>query len=117
MTAPAGLPFSKVRKAGALVYLSGEMPIAADGSIPEGIEAQTTLTLDRIAATLSGQGLGLDDVVSVTAYLIDPADFPAFNRVYAARFQQPFPVRTTVRADLMLPQARLELTVIAQART
>ncbi|MEI2415610.1 RidA family protein [Orrella sp. JC864] len=107
------LPFSKVRRAGGLVFLSGEMPIAPDGSIPEGIAAQTSLTLDRIAATLAGQGLGLDDIVSVTAYLVDPADFEAFNRVYASRFSDPLPVRTTVRAGLMLPAARIELTVIA----
>lgn len=116
MSSIQALPFSKTRSVAGLVFLSGEMPIGPDGAVPEGIEAQTTLTLDRIAATLATQGLTLDDVVSVTAHLIDPADFAAFNRVYAARFRQPYPVRTTVRADLMLPMARLELTVVAQAR-
>lgn len=116
MSQVQALPFSKTRSSADLVFLAGEMPIGPDGSVPEGIEAQTTLTLDRIAATLAAQGLTLNDVVSVTAYLIDPTDFAAFNRVYAARFTQPYPVRTTVRADLMLPVARLELTVVAQAR-
>ena len=110
--APA-LPFSKLRRVGDLVFLSGEMPIVAEGAMPEGIEAQTALTLQRIAATLQGEGLGLDDVVSVTAYLVDAADFAGFNRVYAEHFAEPRPVRTTVRADLMLPGARLELTVVA----
>ena len=110
------LPFSKTRSAAGCVFLAGELPIAADGSLPAGIEAQTELALDRIAATLAGQGLTLDDVVSVTAYLTDPADFAAFNRVYAARFVAPYPVRTTVRADLMLPGALLELTAVAQER-
>ena len=45
MTAPA-LPFSKLRQARGLVFLSGEMPFAEDGSIPEGIEAQTALVTD-----------------------------------------------------------------------
>lgn len=116
MTAAPSLPFSKTRPAAGLMFLAGEMPIAADGSVPEGIEAQTALTLDRIAATLAGEGLTLDDVVSMTAYLTDPADFPVFNRAYAARFKMPYPVRTTVRADLMLPGARLELTAVAQVR-
>lgn len=118
MSTPGALPFSKVRPAasGELVFLSGDLPIAADGSIPEGIEAQTALTLDRIAATLQTQGLTLDDVVSITAYLTNAADFAAFNQVYASRFSQPYPVRTTVRADLMLPGARLELTAVARAR-
>jgi hypothetical protein len=42
---------------------------------------------DCIAATLAGQGLALSDVVSVTAYLVDAADFAAFNGVYAAERQ------------------------------
>jgi enamine deaminase RidA (YjgF/YER057c/UK114 family) len=45
MTASA-LPFSKLRQARGLVFLSGEMPFAEDGSIPEGIEAQTALVTD-----------------------------------------------------------------------
>ncbi len=117
MTQATALPFSKTRRSGELVFLSGDLPLGPDGAIPAGIEAQTELTLDRIAATLATAGLDLNDVVSVTAYLIDPADFAAFNRVYAARFSQPYPVRTTVRADLMLPNARLELTVVARARS
>lgn len=117
MTQPAALPFSKTRLSGDLLFLSGDLPLGADGAMPAGIEAQTHLTLDRIAATLAGQGLDLGDVVSVTAYLTEAADFAGFNRAYAARFTPPYPVRTTVRADLMLPDARLELTVVARTRS
>jgi enamine deaminase RidA (YjgF/YER057c/UK114 family) len=116
MTQLPALPFSKVRRAAGLVFLSGELPIAADGSVPDGIEAQTALTLQRIAATLQGESLSLADVVSVTAYLVNPADFAGFNRAYAEAFAEPRPVRTTVRVDLMLPKALLELTVIASAQ-
>jgi 2-iminobutanoate/2-iminopropanoate deaminase len=114
MTQSAALPFSKTRAFDNLVFLSGDMPIAPDGSVPAGIEAQTTLVLQRIEATLKSEGLTLADVMSVTAYLVDPADFAGFNRAYAQAFPEPLPVRTTVRADLMLPGALLELTVIAR---
>lgn len=113
MSAPAALPFSKTRSHGDLVFLSGELPLDTQGGVPEGIEAQTALTLQRIEATLRGEGLTLADVLSVTAYLVNPADFAAFNRAYAKVFTEPRPVRTTVRADLMLPGALLELTVVA----
>ena len=113
MSSPATLPFSKTRSHGDLVFLSGELPLDTQGNVPEGIGAQTTLTLQRIEATLRGEGLTLADVLSVTAYLVNPADFAAFNHVYAKAFTEPRPVRTTVRADLMLPGALLELTVVA----
>lgn len=113
MTQAPALPFSKTRTLGNLVFLSGELGIAPDGSVPAGIEAQTALTLSRIEATLRTEGLTLADVVSVTAHLVNAGDFAAFNRVYAEAFAEPRPVRTTVRADLVLPGALVELTVIA----
>lgn len=112
----AELPFSRVRRAAGLVFLSGEVPFDANGAVPYGIAAQTDLVLDRIAATLAGEGLTLDDVVSCTVYLVDPADFSAFNQTYARRFKAPLPVRTTIVADLVVPAARIEITVIAGAR-
>jgi 2-iminobutanoate/2-iminopropanoate deaminase len=114
MSTPAP-PFSKVRRAGDLVFLAGEVPFADDGSIPQGIGPQTDLTLARIALTLNGEGLSLKDVVSCTVHLADKADFRAFNEAYARHFSDPLPVRTTVQAELML-DARVEITVIAKAR-
>ena len=112
---PNSLPFSKKRHHGDTLYLSGEMPFAEDGSIPEGIEAQTDLTLRRIAATLAEEGLTLDDVVSCTVHLADRADFAAFNAAYAKHFSEPRPVRTTVEARLMI-DAKVEITAIAKFR-
>ena len=108
------LPFSKVRRIGRTVYLSGELGFAADGSIPEGIEAQTANCLERIRATLEGEGLSMANVVSCTCYLVDRADFAAFNGVYARYFTDPLPVRTTVESGLMI-DAKVEITVIAEA--
>ncbi|KAA0595569.1 enamine deaminase RidA (YjgF/YER057c/UK114 family) [Azospirillum lipoferum] len=110
------LPFSKSRRADGLVFLSGELPFGPDGTIPEGIGAQTDLALDRIAATLEGEGLSLADVVSCLVHLTDKADFAAFNEAYARRFPEPHPVRTTVVAGLLV-DARIEITVTAKART
>jgi 2-iminobutanoate/2-iminopropanoate deaminase len=112
MTASA-LPFSKLRQARGLVFLSGEMPFADDGRIPEGIAAQTALVLRRVGATLATVGLGLDDVVQVAVHLVDGADFAAFNAEYRQHFRDPLPVRTTVVASLLAPGARLEVTITA----
>jgi enamine deaminase RidA (YjgF/YER057c/UK114 family) len=109
-------PFSLVRRASGLVFLSGEVPRADDGTIPDGIAAQTDLTLTLIAETLAGEGLSLADVVSCTVYLTDKADFAAFNAAYRKHFSDPLPVRTTVQAQLMLDAAKIEITVVAQER-
>ncbi|MGG7566747.1 RidA family protein [Rhodovulum sp. DZ06] len=108
------LPFSKTRRVGSTVYLSGEIGFAPDGTVPAGIEAQTRNIFARLSATLEAEGLTLGHVVSATCYLTDAADFAAFNAVYAEHFSDPLPVRTTVRCDLMI-DAKVEITVIAEA--
>jgi 2-iminobutanoate/2-iminopropanoate deaminase len=45
-------------------------------------------------------GAGLADVVKVTVFLVDLADFDAYNAVYRDSFEEPFPARTTVQAGL-----------------
>lgn len=110
------IPLSKLRRDGDTVYLSGELGFNPDGSLPEGIEAQTRNCIANIRKTLATQNLDLSDVLSCTCYLIDAADFPKFNAVYADAFSDPLPVRTTVGCFLMLPEARVEVTVIAKAR-
>lgn len=117
MTAPSNLPFSKLRLVQGLAFLSGEMPFAADGSIPDGITAQTELVLQRIADTLASAGLDLNDVVQVAVHLVNPADFGSFNEAYRRHFQDPLPVRTTVVASLLAPGALLEVTVTAAQRS
>lgn len=107
------LPFSKSRRAGNLLFLSGELPLASDGSVPDGIGAQTELTLTRIAETLAIEGMTLADVVQVTVHLVRAEDFPAFNEAYENHFQAPYPTRTTVVAPLVLPAAGVEITVVA----
>jgi 2-iminobutanoate/2-iminopropanoate deaminase len=114
-SSPSSWPFSLVRRAGGLVFLSGEVPVADDGTIPEGIAAQTDLTFKLIGETLAEQGMSLADVVSCTVYLADKADFAAFNQAYRKHFSDPLPVRTTVEAKLMA-DVRIEITVVAAER-
>lgn len=108
-------PLSKLRRLGDAVHLSGELGFGADGTVPEGVAAQTGNAIDRIQATLATEGLDLSDVVSAACYLTDRTDFAAFNAVYAARFPQPYPTRTTIECGLMI-DAKVEITVIAKAR-
>jgi len=110
------LPFSKIRSTNGLVFLSGELPIPDAGPIPDGIAPQTNLTLERIDASLRTVGLSLADVVQVTVHLARAEDFAEFNATYRKHFQTPYPTRTTVVAQLLVPGARIEITVTAATR-
>ncbi len=99
---PPGGAYSHLAVAHGLVFTAGFGPQdPATGSIPEGISAQTEATLRNVERALSEVGLGLADVVKVTAHLARlEADFTGFNAAYERVFAQPYPVRTTVGSQL-----------------
>lgn len=101
--------------AGDLLFLSGQLAFGEDGVIvaPDDVARQTEQVLANIARVLATHGLGLADVVKTTVWLTDTADFAAFNTAYAQAFGAHRPTRSTVRADLMLPGARVEIEAIA----
>ena len=99
---------------GSTLYLSGQLAFDAEGRIQDrDAGAQTTQTLQNIQATLETLGLSPSDIVKATVWLRDTADFPAFNDAYAAFFAEHRPARSTIISDLVLPQARVEIEVIA----
>lgn len=98
-----GGPYSHVAIAGSTVWTAGFGPHdPATGTVPDGIEAQTDAAIDNVERALAAAGLTLADVVKVTAHLQHlHEDFAAYNGVYARRFGDARPVRTTVGSDLM----------------
>ncbi|MGE8395241.1 RidA family protein [Pseudomonas sp. BIGb0427] len=96
-------PFSKAVKVGGFVFLSGQIPLHADGEVVRGdIQVQTRAALERIGETLAECGVGFDQVVKATVWLSDMAHFAGFNEVYKGFFANGYPVRSTVSAGLAL---------------
>jgi 2-iminobutanoate/2-iminopropanoate deaminase len=113
---PPGGPYSQAIVAGQLIFVSGQRPSdPSTGHIPEGTVAQTHQVLKNIQAILQAAGSDLQDVVRVTTYLADLADFDEYNQVYAQYFQEPYPARTTVGAQLR--DIAIEIDVIALPNT
>jgi reactive intermediate/imine deaminase len=113
-TAPVG-PYSHAVSAGGLIYLAGA--VADDGNreiIGRGdVAAQTREVVERLRARLEAAGSSLEQVVLATVYLKSAADFAAMNEAYRAYWPKDPPTRTTVIADLVLPDALVEIAMIA----
>jgi 2-iminobutanoate/2-iminopropanoate deaminase len=106
-------PFAMAVRAGDFVFVSGQLPFGADGSmVTGGIEVQTKTVLENIKSTLAKAGCTLEDIVKNTIWLADTRDFVGFNKAYAEFFPKEPPARATVRADLML-DARIEIESLA----
>jgi 2-iminobutanoate/2-iminopropanoate deaminase len=99
---PPSAPYTPVIKVGDTVWTSGQAPFGADGEVHGAdVSAQTELVFDNLEAVLAAAGATLGDVVKVTAHLQDlHGDFAAYNEVYARRFGDHRPCRTTVGSTL-----------------
>ncbi len=107
-------PYSQAIDAGAFVYASGQIPLnPVDGTIPEGIKAQTAQSLANVKAILEEAGLTMDNVVKTTVFLADMADFAAMNEVYAEVFSAPYPARSAVAVRELPKQVLVEIEVLA----
>lgn len=96
------VPLSPALRCGHVLYVSGQVPTDADGVTPEGIEAQTRATLDKVRDLVVEAGGSLDDVVKTTVFLKRVEDFAVMNRVYAEYFGDVPPARSSIRCDLMI---------------
>ena len=101
-----------------MLFTSGQIALdPGSGSLVEGDTAkQTEQVLKNLAAVLRGAGLGLEDVVKTTVYLVDMADFQTMNQVYEKAFGAARPARTTIAASGLPKGARVEIDAIAMGR-
>ena len=112
---PASPPLSPTRKGAGLVFISGQLP-RKDGLMISGdIRAQTEQVIDNLEARLASEGLGLADVIKTTVWLTEKSLAADFNAVYAARFPEPYPARSTVISGL-IADADIEMEAVAVAR-
>ena len=106
-------PYSQGFIAGGFVYTSGQIPVnPADGTVPEGIAAQTEQSCKNVGAILEAAGSGYDKVIKTTCFLADIADFAAFNEVYAKYFTSK-PARSCVAAKQLPKNVLVEVELIA----
>lgn len=111
-------PYSQAIAAGDLIFCAGQVAIdPATGELVGGeIKLQTARVIDNLAAVLDAAGSGLDRVVKCTVFLADFAEFTAMNEVYAQRFGQHRPARSTVGTSALPRGARVEIECIAVRR-
>jgi 2-aminomuconate deaminase len=113
------------RRAGEFIFVSGTSSRRADDSIAGAvldenggprldIRAQTRAVLENIRDILAHAGASLADLVEVSTYLVNMADFGAYNEVYGEFFGADGPARTTVAvASLPHPQLLIEIKAVA----
>lgn len=116
--APLGR-YPHVKLAGGFAFVSGASSRMPDGTIAGAgatldIRVQTRAVIEKIADVLAEIGADLDNLVSVTTYLVDMDDFDGYNEVYGTFFDENAPARTTIAVhQLPHPHLLVEMQAIA----
>lgn len=113
----AGAPYNQAVAAtpGEMLFVSGQVPVdPATGTLVDGdITAQADMVLRNLRAVVEGAGGDMRNVVKCTCFLVDLADFPAMNDVYARYFTVDPPARSTIGVAALPLGARVEIEAIA----
>lgn len=108
-------PYSQAIVTDNWVFTSGQIPLTASGEKVGGdIAVQTEQVFDNLEAVLAGAGSALAQVASVTVYMTDLAQFAEMNAVFARRFGNHRPARSTVQVVALPTGAHVEIAAVAR---
>lgn len=114
MAAPGG-HYSHAICAGGLVFVSGQLPIAADGTRLDAapFEQQVRQALDNVAPALQAAGSSVAALTQVRVYVTDIKSWPAFNAIYAAWAGAARPARAVVPVPELHYGFKIEVEAVA----
>lgn len=102
--------YCHVTKAGNLIWVSGTVGIAADGSIPHDVVDQFEICIANLDTCLKAVGADAEHVVKVVVYLTDVTDRSKINPIRQRYFGEHRPASTLVEVSaLVLPALKVEI--------
>ena len=97
-----------------LVFTAGQVGRAPDGTIPEGIVAQAEQAWRNVLNILAGADMGVDDLVKISALLVNTDDLAPFLAVNDRVLVEARPASTLmVIQSLARPQLVVEIEAVA----
>ena len=112
-------PYPHARIDGDLVFVTGQIgrdPVTGD-FVPGGFAAEFEQAITNLEAILAEAGARLEDVLHATVQFVDEDDLDAMNRIYGARFREPFPARTSFGAAFLWKGAKVQIDAVARLQS
>ena len=97
-----------------MVFVSGQIPLDPETMemVAGGIEPQIRRVFDNLSAICTAAGGSLDDIVKLTVFLTDMANFPQVNAIMEQYFSAPYPARAAVGVAALPKGAEVEMDAI-----
>ncbi|WP_072389155.1 RidA family protein [Hyphomicrobium sp. CS1BSMeth3] len=115
--APAGTYSQaiEVRNATRTLYVSGQIPVAVDGTVPTAFADQARVAWQNVVAQLHAAGMTLDDLVKVTIFLSDRRYIPEYRQVRSEFLGERRPALTCIITGIFDTAWLLEIEAVACA--
>ena len=99
---------------GRSAYISGQVGIRKDGTIPGEVRRQAEQAWQNLVNCLESAQMSPQDVVKITAYLINQEDYGFFSEMRDKYLGEVRPASTVVLVKgLVLPELKVEIEAIA----
>ncbi|WP_324275292.1 RidA family protein [Blastococcus brunescens] len=110
--------YSHVAVHAGVAYISGQLPLDASGTPLAGqpFDVQVAQVLDNLDQCLRTAGSSREQLLSVTVYVTDIAQWPAFDAAYAQWIGAHRPARAVACVADLHYGAALEIAAVAAAR-
>lgn len=113
--APAAIgPYSQATRGVANLFTSGQLGIdPVSGELPEDFTAQARQAFENLKAIIEAAGGSMSNVMMITIFLTDMANFPAVNAVMQEYCQAPYPARSCFAVAALPKGGAVEIEAIA----
>ncbi|MDE0051764.1 MAG: RidA family protein [Rhodospirillales bacterium] len=97
-----------------LMFTAGQVGVAPNGTTADGFAAQADQTWANILALLAEGGMGVDDIVKITGYIVGHENFPAYAAARKKALGGIRPASTAIIVPaLALPEWVVEIEAVA----
>lgn len=108
-------PYSQAVRVGGTYWFAGKIGVTdSTRALATGrVTAEVQNIFEAFRQVFNETGVSFRDVVQVTVYLADIADYDEMNRAYAAYFPVSPPARETVAVSGIVNGAKVEISLVA----
>jgi 2-iminobutanoate/2-iminopropanoate deaminase len=97
-----------------VLHMAGQVGIAPDGSVPDDPAKQSDLAFSNVLAIMAAEGMGPEDLVELTAYVVGAEHLPVVRAAREKALGKVAPASTMIFvAALAAPTMMIEVKAVA----
>jgi 2-iminobutanoate/2-iminopropanoate deaminase len=107
-------PYSTYTQVGNLIFVAGQVAVDPQTQdTPRSFVEQLHLIMENLKTILETAGSSLENILKTTVFIKDLDNYPEYNKIYRDYFENGYPARSTVVANMVHEDFLIEIEAIA----